>query len=59
MWRATKANMRPVKCSGGQVENAIRPPRLSTRSISLVTTAGRGANMCPNWLSTTSNEASG
>ena len=26
--------MRPVKCSGGQVEKAMRPPVLSTRSIS-------------------------
>src|SRR5882724_2209607 len=45
--------------SGGQVENAIVPPDLSTRSISRIATSGRGANMCPNWLRTTSNAPSG
>ena len=59
MLRPTKTNMRPVKCSGGQVANAIRPPGLSTRRISAMATSGRGANMWPNWLSTTSNDASG
>ena len=40
--------------SGGHVENASVPPFLRTRSISRATTVGRGANMCPNWLRTTS-----
>lgn len=43
---------------GGHVANAIVPPGLSTRSISPVATSARGANMCPNWLSTTSNATS-
>src|SRR6266568_1616477 len=40
------------------VRNAIVPPRFSTRSISLIAISGRGANMCANWLSTTSNSPS-
>ena len=40
------------------VATPITPPGLSTRNISASATSGRGANMCPNWLRTTSNEAS-
>ena len=58
-WRAMKANNRPTKCSGGQVASTTRPPGLSTRRISAMATSGRGANMWPNSLVTTSNEASG
>ncbi len=55
----TKANRRPTKCSGGQVANAMRPPGFSTRRICATVTSGRGANMWPNWLTTTSNWPSG
>jgi hypothetical protein len=55
--RLTKPNLRPTKCSGGQVAKAIRPC-FSTRRIAAIAISGRGANICPNWLSTTSNEAS-
>src|SRR5258708_6322752 len=57
--RPTKANSRPTKCSGGHVANAIRPPALSTRRISVTAIPGRGANIWPNWLTTRSNDASG
>ena len=40
------------------LESAIVPPDLSTRSISRIATSGLGANMCPNWLRTTSNAPS-
>jgi hypothetical protein len=56
--RPTNANIRPMKCSGGRVANATRPPGLGTRRISATTTSGRGANMCPNWLTTTSSRRS-
>src|SRR2546428_2304463 len=44
--------------SGGHVLNAVRPPGVRTRSISVVATAGRGAKMCANWLRTASNSPS-
>ena len=52
------ANNLPTKSSGGHVLNAMRPPGLRTRSISRIATSGRGAKMCANWLSTTSNSLS-
>src|SRR6266704_4987185 len=58
LYCATRANIRPNISSGGHVWNAIVPPRFSTRSISLIAISGRGANMCANWLSTTSNSPS-
>ncbi len=39
--------------------NAIRPFGASTLRISAMTTSGRGAKICPNWLSTTSKDPSG
>ncbi|MGX1211501.1 hypothetical protein AB7M42_001766 [Bradyrhizobium diazoefficiens] len=57
-WRPIIANIRPTYRCGGQVENAMVPPGFSTRSISPMATSGRGANMWPNWLSTTSNSLS-
>src|SRR5262245_37605743 len=51
----TNVDKLPMNSSGGQVENAIVPPGFSTRSISPMATSGRGANMWPNWLTTTSN----
>ena len=50
----TTAKLRPMSNSGGQVANASVPPGFSTRSISPTATSGRGAKMCPNWLTTTS-----
>src|SRR5439155_15392022 len=44
--------------SGGHVLKAMRPPDFRTRSISSMATSGRGAKMCANWLSTTSNSPS-
>ncbi len=52
---ATSENIRPMNISAGQVEKAIVPPGASTRSISPIATAGRGANMWPYWLTTTSD----
>jgi hypothetical protein len=46
--RPIKANIRPTKCSGGQVANATLPVGYSTRRISATATSGRGANMWPN-----------
>src|SRR6266571_4299006 len=53
-YRPTRATVRPINNSGGQVANAIVSPAFSTRSISPIATSGRGANMWPNWLTTTS-----
>lgn len=38
----TSATICPTMGSGGQVENAMVPPRLSTRSISAIARSGRG-----------------
>jgi hypothetical protein len=54
MYLDTSANVLPMNSSGGQVENAIVPAGFNTRSISPIATSGRGANMWPNWLTTTS-----
>jgi hypothetical protein len=43
--RPIKANIRPTRCSGGQVANATLPLGFSTRRISATVTSGRGANM--------------
>ncbi len=39
---AASANMRPITISGGQVENAMVPPGLNTRSISADRDVGAG-----------------
>src|SRR5262245_13117486 len=44
---------------GSQLAITIRPPGLVTRTISLATSKGLGANMAPNIESVRSNEWSG
>ena len=48
----------PMNNSGGQVEKAIVPPGFRTLNISESAFSGFGANICPNWLKTTSKKAS-
>ena len=52
-------NIWPTCPSGVQLPMMIRPPGLHTRIISDATSSGRGANIEPIRLITTSNEASG
>src|SRR5262245_60606707 len=57
--RAKTANIFPTKPWGVQLASAIRPPGLVTRHNSLTTRSGRGVNMTPYMLTTTSKLASG
>src|ERR1700724_246760 len=55
---AVTCNDFPTKPSGVQFAMAINPPGLHTLTNSAATRSGRGANMAPNMVSTTSNECS-